>query len=83
MINITLSELRNTANFFKIDDIATIVNGREKKEIGYFVPSSFTNEFEKFIQEVEKKKKRELLRKVANASKKDSIGDGTVDDGIF
>lgn len=82
MINMTLSSLRNSTNFFDIDDIATIVNGRKKEEVGYFIPKSFKDEFEKFILELEKNKKRKLLQKVARASRKDHIGDGTVDDGI-
>jgi len=82
MISMTLSNLRNSTNFFDIEDIATIVNGRKKEEIGYFIPKSFKNEFEKFILELEKNKKRKLLKKVANASKKDIIGDGAVSDGI-
>jgi len=67
--NTLLSNLRNNEEFFNIDDIAKIVNGRKK-------------EFEAFIVEMEKKKKRKLLQRVAKASKKDPIGDGAVDDGI-
>ena len=82
MINITLSNLRNNETFFKIKEIATIINGRKKEEIGYFVAKAFKNEFEEFIKTIERKKRIELLKKVAKASKKDAIGDGTVDDGI-
>ena len=82
MISMTLSSLRNSTNFFKIDDVATIVNGRKKEEIGYFIPAIFKEEFEKFTQELEKNKKRQLLKKVLNASRKDTVGDGAVDDGI-
>jgi len=82
MINMTLSNLRNTANFFDIDDVATIVNGRKKEEIGYFVPKLFKEEFKKFILEMEKKKKRKILQKVLEASRKDTIEDGAVSDGI-
>ena len=82
MISMTLSNLRNSTNFFKIDDVATIVNGRKKEEIGYFIPTIFKEEFKKFTQELEKKKKRQLLKKVFNASRKDIVGDGAVDDGI-
>jgi Mg/Co/Ni transporter MgtE len=78
----TLSNLRNNTSFFKIDDVATIVNGRKKEEIGYFIPAIFKEEFEKFTQELEKNKKRQLLKKVLNASRKDIVGDGAVDDGI-
>lgn len=82
MINMTLSNLRNTTNFFDIDDVATIINGRKKEEIGYFVPKIFKEEFEKFSIELQKKRKRALLQKVLEASRKDSIEDGAVSDGI-
>jgi len=83
MINMTLSSLRNSTNFFEIDDIATIVNGRKKEEIGYFIPKVFKDEFEKFVKEIEISKKRKLLKKIAKASKKDIVGDGVVGDGII
>ncbi len=83
MINMTLSTLRNSTDFFKIDDIATIVNGRKKEEIGYFVPKTFKKEFESFIENIEKKRKKKLLQKVLNASRKDPIEDGAVDDGVM
>ena len=82
MISMTLSSLRNSTNFFEIDDIATIVNGRKKEEIGYFIPKTLKKEFEKFIEEIEKNKKKKLLQKVLKASRKDPIGDGAIDDGI-
>ena len=82
MISMTLSNLRNTTNFFDIDDIATIVNGRKKEEIGYFIPKVFKKEFEKFILELEQIKMDRLLKKVLKASRKDIIGDGAINDGI-
>jgi len=82
MINITLSNLRNNEAFFKIDDIAKIINGRKKEEVGFFVPKALKKEFEAFIEEIEKSKKRRVLQRVAKASKKDPIGDGALDDGI-
>jgi len=82
MINITLSKLRNNTKFFEIDDIAIIINGRKKEEIGYFVPKAFKKEFEKFIEELEKKRKRELLKRVLKASRKDVIEEGAIADGI-
>lgn len=82
MVNITLSNLRNSTSFFDMDDMAIIVDGRKKEEIGYFIPKSYKNEFEKFAKEIEKRKKIKLLKRVANAAKKDIIGDKAVDDGI-
>lgn len=82
MINMTLSNLRNTTDFFDIDDVAMIINGRKKEEIGYFVPKIFKEEFEKFNEELQKKRKKELLKRVLKASRKDIIEDGAVSDGI-
>ncbi len=82
MINMTLTNLRNTSDFFDIDDVATIINGRKNEEIGYFVPRIFKEEFEEFTKQLQKKRKLKLLQRVAEASKKDTIGDGTVSDGI-
>jgi len=82
MISMTLSSLRNKTNFFDIDDVATIINGRKKEEIGYFVPKIFKEEFEKFTLELQKKRKRKLLQKVLLASRKDTIEDGAISDGI-
>ena len=82
MVNITLSSLRNSTNFFDMDDVATIINGRKKEEIGYFVPKIFKEEFEKFTLELEKKRKKALLQRVLKASRKDTIEDGAVADGI-
>lgn len=83
MNSITLASLRNSADFFNIDDIVTIVNGRKKEEIGYFVPKSLKKDFKIFIKELEQKRKIELLKRLAKADKQDPIGDGAVDDGIF
>jgi len=82
MIKITLSNLRNNSNFFKIDNIATIINGRKKEVIGYFIPSKYKDEFEKFLKSIEEKRKRDILNKILKASREDSIGDGAVGDGI-
>ncbi|MEA1983473.1 MAG: hypothetical protein U9N39_08005 [Campylobacterota bacterium] len=82
MNTITLASLRDSATFFNIDDIVTIVNGRKKEEIGYFVPKSLKKEFEKFTLELERKRKIELLKRISQADKKDPVGDGAVDDGL-
>lgn len=46
------------------------------------MPKIFKEEFEKFSLELQKKRKRKLLQKVLIASRKDTIGDGAVSDGI-
>ena len=82
MHSITLATLRNSADFFNIDEVVSIVNGRKKEEIGYFVPKSLKKEFEKFTNELEKKRKIEKLKRIAKADALDPIGDETCGDGI-
>jgi hypothetical protein len=74
--------MRNSSDFFKTSEIIHILDGRKKEEIGFFVPIVFRNEFQKFIDKIEKKKKISLLERVARAQKQDPIGDGGIDDGI-
>ena len=82
MNSITLAELRKSVDLFNIDDVVTIVNGRKKEEIGYFVPSSLKDEFEKFALELERKRKIAKLKRIAQADALDPIGDGAVADGL-
>ena len=82
MHSITLADLRNSATFFDINDIVSIVNGRKKEEIGYFVPKSLKVEFEKFTLELEHKRKIAKLKRVAEADRLDPIGDGAINDGL-
>jgi Mg/Co/Ni transporter MgtE len=82
MIEATLADLRQSASFFKTTQVVHIVNGRKKEDIGYFVPNIFKDKFESFLMELEKDKKRKLLHRIAKVSALDTIGDGTIDDGI-
>lgn len=82
MVNMTLSTLRKTNNFIDIDDIVVIINENKKEEIGYFIPKTLKDEFEKFHLEMQNKRKKELLQKVLKASRKDPIEEGAISDGI-
>jgi len=82
MIEATLADMRKSSDFFSTQEIIHILDGRKKEEIGYFVPKALKDEFNEFIQKVEKKRKLALLKRVANAQKRDPIGDGAVDDGV-
>lgn len=82
MIEATLANMRNSSDFFKTDDIIRILDGRKKEEIGFFVPQIFKEEFQKFIDSIEKKKKLVLLARVAKAQKQDPIEEGSSSDGI-
>ncbi len=82
MIKATLADLRQSSTFFQTDEIIEIINGRKKEKIGYFVPISLKETFKEFIEKREEEKRLKLLKRVAEASRKDIIGDGTIDDGI-
>ena len=82
MIEATLADMRNSSTFFKTDEIIHILDGRKKEDIGFFVPQVFKDEFEKFVENIEKKKKMKLLNRVAKAQKQDPVSDGGVSDGI-
>ncbi|MBN2782932.1 MAG: hypothetical protein JXQ66_06800 [Campylobacterales bacterium] len=82
MVEATLADLRKSSTFFETKEVIHIVNGRKKEEVGYFVPKFLKDKFEIFLQDLEKSQKRKLLQRVAEASSKDTIGDGVVDDGI-
>ena len=83
MVDIGIAELsKNPAILDKLDEVATIVNKKNKEIKGYFIPKSYNKYLKSLIEEIEKNKKIELLKRVAKASKKDVIGDGAVADGI-
>jgi len=82
MIEATMADLRKSISFFTTDEIVHIVNGRKKEEVGFFVPSMFKEEFSKFIEKIESKKRINLLKRVAESQKQDPINDGAIEDGI-
>ena len=82
MIEATLANMRNSSDFFKTDSIIQIFDGRKKEEIGFFVPQIFKEEFQKFVDSIEKKKRLALLSRVSKAQKQDPIEEGSSGDGI-
>ncbi len=82
MIEATLANMRNSSDFFKTDNIIKILDGRKKEEIGFFVPQIFKEEFQKFVESIEKKRRLALLNRISNAQKQDPIEEGSSDDGI-
>ena len=82
MIDATLANMRKSSDFFKTDEIIHIFDGRKKEDIGFFVPKIFKDEFQKFVEKIEKKKKISLLQRVAKAQGKDPIAEGSISDGV-
>jgi len=82
MLEAKLSDFRNPSFFTSQTDVIHIVDGRKKKEIGFFIPASLKESFSSYLQQEDTKKKLVLLRKIALAQKADPIDDGSVGDGI-
>lgn len=83
MIEATLAEIRKPETLYSYhDEIVHIIDGRRKEEVGFFVPKSMAKEFNVFIENIEKAKKRSLLERVAKAQALDPIEEGAVSDGI-
>jgi hypothetical protein len=83
MIEATLAEIRKPETLYSYhDDIVHIIDGRKKEEVGFFVPKSMAKEFQAFIDNVEKTKRRSLLERIAKAQTHDPIEEGGIADGI-
>lgn len=84
MIEATLAEIRKPETLYSYhDEIVHIIDGRKKEEVGFFVPKSMAKEFQSFIDNVERSKKRSLLERIAKAQASDPIEEGGVADGIL
>ena len=84
MIEATLAEIRKPETLYGYhDEIVHIIDGRKKEEVGFFVPKSMAKEFNAFVENIEKAKKRTLLERVAKAQALDPIEEGGILDGIL
>lgn len=82
MIQATLAELRKSADFFQTDEVISIINGRKKQDIGFFVPNHFRVDFIDFLTNLKNRQRLENAKKAAAAQALDPIGDEAVGDGI-
>ncbi len=82
MIEISLAQMRNPRTLFSVDDIVRIIDGRKKIEMGFFVPKNLKSEFEAFLAERERQKKRNVLERVARAQRADPVEEGGIDEGL-
>ena len=77
MLNVSVSKAKNY--FFENGEIVRIVNNKKHKSLGFFVLSCYEEEFNLFLKELEKKRKKRLLEKISKAQKLDPVED-IVDD---
>jgi hypothetical protein len=82
MITITLAELRRSSELARSDEVIRISDGRKRKEVGYFIPVSMASEFQRFFEEIERRRRREKLQRIARAQRRDPVEEGALDDGL-
>jgi len=84
MVEVSISEISKHPKILdELDEIAKVVNKKDKKIRGVFIPASMmSDELERYIKAIERQRKRELLKRIAKAQREDRIGDGTVGDGL-
>ncbi|WP_281951616.1 hypothetical protein [Nitrosophilus kaiyonis] len=82
MIKISISEIQKKPSIFKSEEILDVIDKRDHKEIGVFIPKKYEKYFKKIIEEIEKSKKLDILKKIKKIDKDMDIWDEVVDDGL-
>lgn len=82
MIEARLTDFRHPQRFIESEDVVHIFDGRQNRQVGYFIPEAIADDFALFLADYENNKKLALLKRIAQAQKIDAIGDGAVADGL-
>jgi len=82
MIKVTLADLRRSLEWSHSREVIAIEDARRKKPVGFFIPISLKEEFNTFLESVEKRRREEKLRRVARAQRRDPVGEGGLDEGL-
>jgi hypothetical protein len=82
MIKVTLAELRRSTEWSESGEVIAIEDARRKKAVGFFIPIALKDEFESFLDTLERRRREEKLRRVAKAQRRDPIEEGGLDEGL-
>ena len=84
MVELSISEISKHPKILEeLREIAKVVNKKSRKVRGIFVPVGVLGEeFDKFIERIERESREQVLRRIAEAQKLDPIEDGAVGDGL-
>ncbi len=84
MVEISISDIAKRPKILdELRDIAKVVNKKDNSIRGLFIPLHLMDaKVRHLIQEIEQERKQALLKRIAQAQKEDSIGDGAVGDGL-
>lgn len=80
MIKLGVSELQKRPSILKSDEIIELVDKRDEKRIGIFIPQKYSTLFEEIVEKIERQRRKKILRsikKLDDMSEWDEVaGDG-------
>lgn len=82
MLDVTVADLRQKSEVLRNGELLHICDGRKREGMGYYIPERYYEKVRHTIEDIEREKKREILKRIAHAQEQDPIGDGTAGDGL-
>ena len=82
MIKISISEIQKKPSVFKNEEILDIVDKRDNKKIGIFIPKKYEKYFNLILKKIEKEEKLKILKKIKEIDDDMSSWDEVVGDGV-
>ena len=81
MIKLGVSELQKRPSILKSDEIIELVDKRDEKRIGIFIPQKYSALFEEILDTIERQRRKKILRTI---KKLDDMGewDEVAGDGL-
>ncbi len=64
MVKIGMNELRKHPSLLKNGEIIELVDKKNEKRIGVFIPQKYSAIIEKVLKNIEKKRRQEILRTI-------------------
>ncbi|WP_187647457.1 hypothetical protein [Nitrosophilus labii] len=82
MIKVSISQIQKKPSIFKNEEILDIVDKRDNKEIGIFIPKKYEKYFNLILEKIEKEEKLKILKKIKEVDDDMSSWDEVVGDGV-
>jgi len=82
MIKVSISQIQKKPSIFKNEEILDIVDKRDNKEIGIFIPKKYEKYFNLILKKIEKEEKLKILKKIKEVDDDMSSWDEVVGDGV-
>jgi len=82
VIKVSISQIQKKPSIFKNEEILDIVDKRDNKEIGIFIPKKYEKYFNLILKKIEKEEKLKILKKIKEVDDNMSSWDEVVGDGV-